>query len=129
MTQRKLPTRVRAEVGARSPACTERRLDEARALGGGIGEAGSIWSKVTIETGWSSVKPENLKLTATSCARKKAPRYAWGWVALKRSPYNVAALQHRGLPAVHGAVEFAIDGQVGAAVGVGGSDLLVDIDA
>src|SRR5258705_10424526 len=71
MTQRKLPMRVEAEAGARSPACTERRLDEgARALGGGIGGAGSIWSKVTIETGWSSVKPENLKRTATSCARK-----------------------------------------------------------
>src|SRR5882724_7542247 len=130
MTQRKLPTCVGAEVEARSAACTERRLDEgARALGGGIGGAGSIWSKVTIETEWRSVKPENLKLTATSCARKKAPRYAWGWVALKRSPYNIAALQHRGLPAVHGAVEFAIDGQVCAAVGVGGGDLLVDIDA
>src|SRR5882762_1822569 len=101
MTQRKLPTCVRAEAGARSPACAERRLDEgARALGGGIGGAGSIWSKVTIETGWSSVKPEKLKLMAKSCARKTAPRYAWGWVApfeaqdkLKRSPYNVAALQ------------------------------------
>src|SRR5438309_2017524 len=129
MTQRKLPTCVRAEVGARSPACTERRLDEgARALGGGIGGAGSIWSKVTIETGWSSVKPEKLKLWRRA-VQVKPPRYAWGWVALKRSPYNVAALQHRGLPTVHGAVELAIDGQVGAAVRVGGGDLLVDIDA
>src|SRR5258706_16272487 len=130
MTQRKLPTCVEAEAGASSPACTERRLDEgARALGGGIGGAGSIWSKVTIETGWSSVKPEKVKRTAKSCARKKAPRYAWGWVALKRSPYNIASLQHRGLPAVHGAVEFAIDGQVCAAIRVGGGELLVDIDA
>src|SRR6266478_691490 len=120
MTQRKFPMRVEAEVGARSAACTERRLDEGgRALGGGIGGAGSIWSKVTIETGWSSVKPEKLKLTA-KLVRENAPRFAWGWVALKRSPYNIAALQHRGLPAVHGAVEFAIDGQVCAAVGVGG---------
>src|SRR5258708_6985593 len=122
--------RVEAEVGAASAACTERRLDEgARALGGGIGGAGSIWSKVTIETGWSSVKPEKLKLTVKSSCGKNAPRYAWGWVALKRSPYNVAALQHRGLPAVHGAVEFAIDGQVCAAVRVGGGELLVDIYA
>ncbi len=60
MTQRKLPMRVEAEVGARSPACTERRLDEgARALGGGIGGAGSISQRLTIETGWSSVKREN----------------------------------------------------------------------
>src|SRR5882762_11004413 len=129
MTQRKLPTCVRAEAGARSPACAERRLDEgARAFGGGIGGAGSIWSKVTIETGWSSVKPEKLKLTAKRCAGK-TPLATLGWVALKRSPYNGAALQHRGLPTMHGAVELAIDGQVCAAVRVCGGDLLVDIDA
>src|SRR6266849_4690448 len=61
ITQRKLPTRVKA--AARSPACTERRLGD-KALGGGIGGAGSIWQKLTIETGWSSVKPENSKLWA-----------------------------------------------------------------
>src|SRR5258705_1135986 len=91
MTQRKLPTRVGAEVEAASAACTERRLDEgARAFGGGIGEAGSIWSKVTIETGWSSVKPEKLKLTAKSCA-SKTPSLRLGRGRAKAQP-----LQRRG---------------------------------
>ena len=60
--------------------------------------------------------------------KKNAPRYARGWVALKRSPYNIAPLL-QALPTVHGAVELAIDGQVGAAVRIGGGELLVDIDA
>src|SRR6267142_2704041 len=107
MTQRKLPTRVTAEAEATSTACTERRLG-AKAPGGGIGGAGSIWSKVTIETGWSSVKPENPKMKA-SAADERRSSLCSDWDALKRSPYNVAALQRGELPTVHGAVELAID--------------------
>jgi hypothetical protein len=70
MTQRKLPTRVKAEAGARSLACTERRLG-AKAVGGGIGGAGSILQKLTIETGWSSVKPEKRKVVAEPCVRQR----------------------------------------------------------
>src|SRR5258708_23684978 len=36
---------------------------------------------------------------------------------------------HNLLPAVHGAVELAIDGQVGAAVRIVGGELLIDVDA
>src|SRR5467141_2935837 len=79
ITQRKLPTCVEAEAAAGSPACTERRLDEgARALGGGIGGAGSIWSKVTIETGWSSVKPEKLNAYGEELVQEKRPLAALG---------------------------------------------------
>src|SRR5258708_5725832 len=68
MTQRKLPTRVNDDAAARSSACTEWRLG-AKALGGGIGGAGSILQKLTIETGWSSVKPENLRRGVSSSLR------------------------------------------------------------
>src|SRR5229473_3103480 len=39
------------------------------------------------------------------------------------------AIQNVALPAVHSAIELAIDGQVGAAVRIGGGELLIDIDA
>src|SRR5882672_9179164 len=130
MTQRKLPTCVEAEVGARSAACAERRLDEgARALGGGIGGAGSILVEGDYRNGVEFCQTGKTEAYGEELCGKNVPRYARGWVALKRSLYNIAALQHRGLPTMHGAVELAIDGQVCAAVRVRGGDLLVDIDA
>lgn len=60
MTQRKLPGRVNPEVAAGSAALIGPRVG-VKAVGGGIGGAGSIWQKLTIETGRSSVKPENLR--------------------------------------------------------------------
>src|SRR5260370_40908738 len=81
-------------------------------------------ASLTIETSWSSVKPENRRLRLKLLKKELFASRRLG--RAKARPYNCSIQL---LPTVHGAVELAIDGQVRAAIGIVGGELLVNIDA